>query len=156
MLSDDLSQKAVSISVNSTKVSIKVLQKAISLLLSQLQKPSRGEQSIKKLNKQDYQLQDIPISDKDLKQFKQELNSYGVDYAIKRDISQQDTFKIYFKAKDVTQIENALKDYMAKQFDKDKKPSIKERMNQAIEKFKAQKAETKDTTKVRSREEIAI
>lgn len=151
MLSDELSKQAISLSVQSSEISIKVIKQTISSYLSQsktLNQNSQGQQSLKKLNTKNQALQDIPLSSKDLRLFKRELNSYGVDYAVKKDLSQPDAFKIYFKGKDAVQIENALKNHLAKQFGKDSKLSIKERMNQAIEKSASlRKEHSKDKTK---------
>lgn len=147
MLSDELSKKAVSLSIKSTDITLKVLENAIKAYLRNrdTSKTKQGKQSLKKLNTQNQALQDIPITAKDMRGFKRELRSYGVDYAIKKDLSQPDTFKVYFKGRDTGQIENALKNHMAKQLDK--KPSIKERMQKAIEKAKEREAKAKEQTK---------
>jgi len=177
MLSDELGKKAISLSVQSSEISMKVIKQTISSYLAQsknIKKTLHGQQSLKKLNKQNLSLQDIPLSSKDLRLFKRELNSYGLDYAVKKDLSKPDTFKIYFKGKDAVQIENALKDHMAKQFAKEPessikeptptnetkpsikeptptkqtKPSIKERIKQAIEKSASlRKEHAKDKSK---------
>lgn len=152
MLSDELSNKAIALSVKSLDISMEIIKKAINSYLQEIKKISeqspQGYQSLKTLNSQNHALQDIPLSNKDLRLFKRELNSYGVDYAVKKDLSQPGTFKIYFKGKDAGQIENALKDHLAKQFSKDSKPSLKERMKQAIEKSASLKKELpKDKTK---------
>ena len=157
MLTDELSKKAVSLSIKTTDITLKVLENAIKAYLRSRDNPPKtkqGKQSLKKLNEQNQALQDIPITAKDLKAFKRELKSYGVDYAIKKDLSQPDTFKIYFKGRDTGQIENALKNHMARQFEKEKKPSIRERMQQAKEKSaKLRQEQAKDKTKKISREE---
>lgn len=159
MLSDELGNKSISITVKSAKMSMRVIKRVIKAYLDHSKnvkdQPKQGKQSLKELNRQNNALQDIPISSQDLKRFRYELRSYGVDYAIKKDLTQPDTYRIYFKGKDIAQIENALKNHMAKQFGKDKKPSVKERMDQAIEKYTSQKFEQqKDKTKVRSKEEL--
>ena len=152
MLSDELSKKAVSLSIKSTEITLKALENAIKAYLNR-DTTKQGKQSLRKLNEQNQALQDIPITAKDLRAFKSELKSYGVDYAIKKDLSQPDTFRVYFKGRDTGQIENALKNYMARQFGKDK-PSIKERMKQAVEKSaKLRNEHSKDKTKNISREE---
>lgn len=152
MFSDELSKQAISVTVKTSEISADILKKVIKSYLqekNQIPKQiSRGYQSLKKLNRQNYDLQDIPISSKDLRQFKRELNRYGVDYAIKKDLSQPDTFRLYFKGKDAGQIENALKDHMAKQFGNESRQSIKERIRQAIDKSaKLRKELPKDKTK---------
>lgn len=140
MLSDELSKKAISITVKSAEINMKVLIKALNLYLQELKKaqkaPKHGYQSLKKLNRQNYALQDIPLSSQDLRQLKQELNSYGVDYAINRDLSKPNTFKVYFKEKDAVQIENAMKNHMSRQFAKNSKPPVKEIIKKIIEKTK--------------------
>lgn len=77
MLSDELSKEAVSISVKSSEMSMKVLKNALNLYLQKFKSakkgPPQGYQSLKKLNKQNYGLQDIPLSSQDLRHFKREL-----------------------------------------------------------------------------------
>lgn len=138
MLSDELSKKAISITVKSAEINMKVLIKALNLYLQELKNtrkgPKQGYQSLKKLNRQNHALQDIPLSSQDLREFKQELNSYGIDYAINRDLSKPNTYKVYFKEKDAVQVENAMKNHMARQFTIKRKPTVKEMIKKIINK----------------------
>jgi hypothetical protein len=101
MLSYELGNKAISISVKSSEISIKVIQRLIIAYLRHsknvMNRQKHGQQSLKDLNRQNYALQDIPISDQDLKLFKHELRGYGIDYAIKKDLTQPDTYRVYIK-----------------------------------------------------------
>ena len=83
----------------------------------------------------------MALSKKDLRSFKRELKSYGVDFAIKKDPTQPNSYTVYFKGKDAAQIQNALKNCIAKQFSKSQKPSLKERIKNVLNKYAAQENE---------------
>lgn len=152
MLGDELNQKVFAISVRSTEISFQLLDMAAKAFLSRdnTAKSTRkhGKQSLKELNKQSAELQDIPMDGKDVKLFEKELRQYGVDYAVKKDGNQMNTYTVFFKAKDISLIDNALKSYTSKQFTRENKPSIKQQMQKAVEKSALQKTElNKDKTK---------
>ncbi len=126
MFSDELSKKAIYISVSGVQGTLNIFETAMKYYLNSTNRALRGRMSLKELNSKNLQLKDIPLSSDDLKGMEKELKKYGVDYAIKQDISEKDTYKVFFKAKDISSIELALKNYTSIKFSKDRKPSIKE------------------------------
>lgn len=150
MLSDELvnkTHKGVCITVHGTKSLCKILAKAIKLYLHHIQKDEPPQKlSLKDLNKQNQTLKALDLKKNDINGLQKELRLYGVSYAIKRDVSNKNCYKVYFKAKDTVQIKNALTDYTAKKF---QKSSIKEKMKGAIEKAAKQILEN-DKSKVHS------
>lgn len=126
MFSDQLSKQAIYITVSGVQGTLKIIDIAMKYYLSSTEKSIRGKTTLKELNKQKLQLKDIPLSSKDLKGMEKELKKYGVDYAIKQDLSRKDTFKVFFKAKDISAIELALKNYTSSKFSKQRKPSLKD------------------------------
>ncbi len=126
MFSDEFGKQAIYISVTGIKGTLNIIEAAMKYYLNSTERSLRGRISLKELNKQNLQLKDIPLSSKDLKGMEKELKKYGVDYAIKQDLSQKDTFKVFFKAKDISAIELALKNYTSSKFSKERKPSLKD------------------------------
>lgn len=137
MFSDQLSKQAIYITVTGVQGSLNILDAAMRYYLNSTEKNIRGKVSLKELNKQNLQLKDIPISSKDLKGMEKELKKYGVDYSIKQDLSRKDTFQVFFKAKDISAIELALRNYTSSKFSKERKPSLKD----TILKYKNQSKE---------------
>lgn len=126
MLSDGLSKKAIYITVTGVEGSLNILDTAMKYFLMSSKNSLRGRITLKKLYKQNLQLKDIPLSSGDLKGMERELKKYGVDYAIKQDMSKRETYKVFFKAKDIESIELALKNYTASKFRKERKTSFKD------------------------------
>lgn len=153
MLSDeaiDKSKKGVVISVHTAKGIIKALSKAIKIYLNHIQSNQlKKETSLKNLNKQNRPLKALDLNKNDVKGLRKVLNSYGVDFAVKKDNSKDGYYKVYFKAKDTTLITDALQDYTANKF---KKTSIKLKMKESIEKAAKQVLKS-DKTKIHSKEE---
>ena len=81
-------------------------------LHSKIKSYVKGEKSLKKLNSNE-PLNSIPISTEDIKEIKKELANYNVDFSVAK-TSEKDVVNLYFKAKDITIINNALKDYANK------------------------------------------
>lgn len=126
MFSDEFSKKAVYISVTGIQGTLNIIETAMQYYLNSTKNSLRGKMSLKELNKQNLQLKDIPLSEKDLKGMEKELKKYGVDYAVKQDLSEIDTYKVFFKAKDISSIELALKNYTSSEFSKERKPRLKD------------------------------
>lgn len=126
MFSDQLNKQAIYITVTGIQGTLNIIDAAMKYYLSSTEKIIKGKISLKELNKQNLQLKDIPLSSKDLKGMERELKKYGVDYAIKQDLSETDTFKVFFKAKDISAIELALKNYTSSKFSKERKPNLKD------------------------------
>jgi hypothetical protein len=78
-----------------------------------------GEQSIKKLNKKGLQLESISVSELDLRSIKKELKEFGVDFSVMKNIADKDTYDVFFKARDVTQINKALENILVKNMEKE-------------------------------------
>lgn len=126
MFSDEFSKKSIYISVTGFQGTLNIIEAAMKYYLNSTSNSLTGRMSLRELNKQNLQLKDIPLSSKDLKGMEKELKRYGVDYAIKQDLSQKDTYKVFFKAKDISSIELALKNYTSKEFSQNKKMNIKD------------------------------
>ena len=84
-----------------------------------------GKMSVEKLIRKDQGAQQIDIAKSGIKDFERVLNKYGVDYAIRKDVSQEPPrFMVFFKARDADVLTAAFKEYSAKLACKEKRPSV--------------------------------
>ena len=84
-----------------------------------------GKMSVEKLIRKDQGAQQIDIAKSGIRDFERVLNKYGVDYAIRKDVSQEPPrFMVFFKARDADVLTAAFKEYSAKLACKEKRPSV--------------------------------
>lgn len=98
-------------------------------------KTYRGKQSIDKLMKQNVELSNIEITDGNIKSFESVAKKYGIDFSLKKDVNAEPTrYYVFFKARDVDVMTAAFREYTGKSLNKDKKPSVRKKLQQAISK----------------------
>ena len=100
----------------------------------------KGQQTVKQLARQGAGVSNIEVSDKNIKAFEGVARKYGVDFAIKKDVSESPPrWLVFFKGRDADAIMSAFKEFSAKQLNKTaEKPSIIENMCELMEKVKNQ------------------
>lgn len=82
-----------------------------------------GKMSVEKLIRKDQGAQQIDITQSGIRDFERTLNRYGVDYAIRKDVSQDPPrFMVFFKARDADVLTAAFKEYSARLAHKEKRP----------------------------------
>lgn len=113
---------------------------------SQKDMNGKGKQTVKQLTKQGVGVSNIEISDKNIKSFETIARKYGVDYAIKKDMTETPPrWLVFFKGRDADAITSAFKEYSAKQLNKTaEKPSVLHNLRNLMEKVKNQ---VRDITK---------
>ena len=140
-MQEDISHRSVALSIKSAKMTARVLAKAIVQALrhmnSKLHKapasPKRdtspkiykGKQSLKQLSQNGGGLQNLEITDKNIKFFEPVARKYDVDYALHRDKSENPPrWLVFFKAKDADMLTLAFKEFSKKTLSKEQeKPS---------------------------------
>ena len=100
----------------------------------------RGRQSVRQLVGQGHGVTNIEISDKNIKSFEGIARKYGVDFALKKDATEQPPkWLVFFKGRDTDAITAAFKEYSAKQMSKGAdKPSMLGMLRDLMEKVKNQ------------------
>ena len=100
----------------------------------------RGQQTVSQLTRQGQGVTNIEISDKNIKDFEGIARKYGVDFAVKKDATEQPPkWLVFFKGKDADAITSAFKEYSAKQMSKSsEKPSLLATLRNLMEKVKNQ------------------
>ena len=89
--------------------------------------PPRGKQTVRQLIGQNQGVSNMEISKTDLKGFERVARKYGVDFAIRKDMSKDPPrYLVFFKARDADALSAAFREYTASVMKKqhDKKPSI--------------------------------
>lgn len=164
-MQEDVENKSVNFAVRTTKVTLKLLIRALIAYsrhrrnkkqLKQAAKNygTKGKQSVKELIGKDQGVSSMEIGDSGIKDFKKLANKYGVDFAIVKDKSEDSPkYTVFFKARDADAITQVLKEYAAKQT-KRKKSAEKDRPSilQKLKKFKEKVANTPHKSKEKRKE----
>jgi hypothetical protein len=153
--------KNIALIIKGGKLTAKLLAKAMKAFLSESKKLSKklsmpknmtgkGQQTVKQLTRQGAGVSNIEISDKNIKSFESVARKYGVDFAVKKDVSETPPrWLVFFKGRDADAITAAFKEFSAKQLTKTaEKPSIILDLKKLMEKVKNQ---VLDTNKVKNR-----
>ena len=158
-MQEEVTQGAVTLIVNGSKMTEQAFEKAVKKFLEEVQKSKqpkiyRGKQTLKQLAGQNAGLANIEISDKNIRAFTQVAKKYHVDFALKKDTTaEQPRYLVFFKSRDADAITAAFQEFASRKMGRDEKPSIRERLAQAREQA-AQKVEHRalDREKVKVKE----
>ena len=139
-MQEEIEQKTMTLSINATKFSGRVLKAAITKYLAhrsakkherQREKTDvipHGKQKVKELIGQNAGVANVDIKDEDLKGFERIARKYGVDYAVKR-VKGQNKYLVFFKSRDADAITSALTEYTQKKTRDQNRPSLKKMLN---------------------------
>ncbi len=147
-IQEEVNQKTIAFAIKASKVTTSVLKKAILAYLQhhrnkvqkkQAERP-HGKVKIKDLIKQNSGIENIEITDKNIKSFEKVARKYNIDYSLKRDKSQNPPkYYVFFKAHDTNAITMAFKEYTQKTLNKSKRrPSLIKRIQRNTQKVKQQ------------------
>jgi len=154
-MQEEVTQKTIAISVQTAKLSASVLQKAIKKLLAagknKLAEPHTGKQTLRQLRKHHAALSNVEITEQNIKAFSSVAKKYHMDFALKKDATTQPPhFIVFFKGNDKDTMEQAFKEFAAKNLNLDKKPSVRKLLSQMKEKAK-QKSLNREKVKTKER-----
>ena len=165
-MQEEVENKSVQLAVRSSKVTLKLLLRALRAYIRHHQNKKRlkqyakskdatvkGKQSVKELVGQGQGVSSMEIGDSGIKDFKKLANKYGVDFAIVKDKSESPTkYTVFFKARDADAITQVLKEYAARQTKRKKsaekeRPSILQKLTQFKEKVASMLRKDKEKRK---------
>ena len=140
------SEKTVALSVKTGKMTAKVLKGAVKAFLDaqKNKKPHiyKGKQSVKHLVQSGGELTSIEVTDKNIKSFDKTARKYGIDYALKKDSTEEPPkYLVFFKAKNNDVLTMAFKEFAANELTKSKKTPIKEKLRNVAEQVKTKNKE---------------
>lgn len=152
-MQDEVNEKTVSLCIRCGKVTANLLKAAMKKALVKMEqekqklkgqkqpkqdkedKTYKGKQSMDKLMKQNVQLSNIEITDGNIKSFERVAKKYGIDFSLKKDVNADPPrYYVFFKARDADVMTAAFKEYTGQSLNKDKKPSVRKKLQQAISK----------------------
>ncbi len=121
-MQEEIENKAVSLIINTGKLTertlatafMKVLRYSWNKVKAHHQAKPKGKQSVKKLIGQNQGVEQTELADREeVKPFNKYARKYGVDYAIRKSISDdgKPRYIVFFKARDRSAIEQAMKEY---------------------------------------------
>jgi viroplasmin and RNaseH domain-containing protein len=147
-MQDEVNEKTIALSIKATKLSAKLLQKAMKFMLSQMKKQlekqvtPHGKQTLKQLMKQNAGVSNIEITDGNIKAFEGTAKKYGIDFALKKDNTESPPrYLVFFKGRDADALTAAFKEFSAKKLTQEKKPSIRKLLSTMKEKAAAKNTE---------------
>ena len=158
-MQDEVNTKVVAIAIKGGKISAEVLEKALKKFVEEIEKAQktasqpktyRGKQSIKHLVEQNAAISNIEVTDGNIKSFQRTANKYGIDYALKKDTSEEPPrYIVFFKGRDVDVMTQAFKEFSARTVKQMDKPSLRRKLSHEQEQSKAKhkekvKVKTKD------------
>lgn len=114
-----------------SKASIMTLQTILKTIATA---KGRGEQSLQSLSSKNVPLDKIPVSNVDIKQMKEILKQYGIDFAVVKNKGTQD-FTLYFKGTDTVAITSALEQVVSSMDVENRKgtPDLSVRVKDGVE-----------------------
>lgn len=152
-MQDEVNEKTVSLCIRCGKVTANLLKAAMEKALVKMEqekqklkgqkqpkqdkedKTYKGKQSMDKLMKQNVQLSNIEITDGNIKSFERVAKKYSIDFSLKKDVNADPPrYYVFFKARDADVMTAAFKEYTGQSLNKDKKPSVRKKLQQAISK----------------------
>lgn len=129
-MQDEVNEKVVALSIKGSKLTAEMLQKAMKALLAkgkqQIGRQPHGKQTLRQLMKQNTGVSNIEITDGNIKAFESTAKKYGIDYALKKDATEQPPrYLVFFKGRDADVLTAAFKEFSARKLTQEQRPSIR-------------------------------
>jgi len=147
-MQEEVNKQVVGVAIKGGKITATTLAKALELLVKEIEKNNsqpktyRGKQTIKQLMSQDATINNIEITDSNIKAFERTANKYGIDYALKKDVSQTPPrYLVFFKGRDIDVMTAAFKEFSQGVVKQNEKPSILQKLSRQIQLMKNQQRE---------------
>lgn len=140
MIQEEVDQKTIALSIKAGKLTGRVLAKALRAVLRKMKQhrnaPHHGKQTVRQLARQNAGLQNIELSDANIKSFERTARKYGVDFALKRDSKVPPRWLVFFKARDTDALTAAFTEYSRITLKRSRRPSMLETMRGFKERMK--------------------
>ena len=152
-MQEEIENKSITLIINCTKFTGRVLKSAISKYLAHRSAKHRekkmdrkakrrerqagnvvhrGKQTVKQLVAQNQGVSTMDVVDKDMRDFQRVARKYGVDYAVKRSKGEPDKYLVFFKARDNDALIAAFNEFTQKREYKKEHPSILKRLAKSM------------------------
>ncbi len=153
-MQEDIEHRSVTLVISGSKLTGRMLQKAMSKVLSHFKHKHQqhkeviphGKQTVKELIGQNQGVSSMEMTDDGIRAFERIARKYGVDFAIQKVKGEPPKHLVFFKARDADALTAAFEEFTAKQLHKRERPSVRS----LLDHFKAlsmQKEQAPDKTK---------
>lgn len=155
-MQDEINEKVIALSIRGSKITARILQQAIKALLAEVQKElskkqqtiPHGRQTLKQLMRQNAGVSNIEITADNIKAFEHTAKNYGIDFALKKDVSEvPPRYLVFFKGRDADVLMSAFKEFSAKKLTQEQKPSLRKSLSvfkEAAQQKNAERAKVKN------------
>ena len=152
-MQEEVTQKTIALVIKAAKLDANILKSAMRMYLNHCRKQAQkthGKVSVKELVGEGAGASSIEITDGNIKSFERTASKYGLDFALKKDVSvEPPSYLVFFKGRDVDVMTAAFKEFSAKTVKQKEQPSIRHKLDQE----KAQsKAQHKEKVKVKTKD----
>lgn len=141
-MQDEVRDRSINLTINVGKtggrMTADLLKWAIRRYLADAKNPKvpHGKQTVRQLVGQGAGVQNIEITDKNIKSFERVARKYGVDFALKK-VPDQGKYLVFFKARDKDALTAAFAEYTAKTVKRGTgRPSLRQELHRLMEKVK--------------------
>lgn len=129
-MQDEINEKVVVLCIRGTKITADTLKLAIKSLLNasknKLNEHPHGKQTLKQLLKQDTTLNNIEITEDNIKLFEKTAKKYGVDFALIRSNSNTSPkHYVFFRSRDIDVLTMAFNEFSVSKLEQNKKTSVR-------------------------------
>ena len=140
-MQEEVEQRTLTLIINGTKFSGRVLKNAVSKFVAfcrnqkakKVNVHPKGKQSVKQLTRQGQGVNTMEIDDANLRQFERIARKYGVDYAVRKDVTAETPrFLVFFKGRDADAIMAALKEFSSAKERKSERPSLLQKLREIV------------------------
>ena len=140
-MQEEVEQRTLTLVINGTKFSGRVLKSAVSKFVAfyrnqkakKINVHPKGKQSVKQLTRQGQGVNTMEIDDANLRQFERIARKYGVDYAVRKDVTTETPrFLVFFKGRDADAIMAALKEFSSAKERKSERPSLLQKLREIV------------------------
>lgn len=138
-MQEELQNRTVVLSTNTTKMTARTLLKLIQMYMNhnKQNKIPQGKQTVKQLAQQNQGMTSMEITNENIKCFEKYARKYGVDFALQKDNTQEPPkFLVFFKAKDQDAILAAFKDFTFDLTKQVERPSVHKKLDNLKEQVK--------------------
>ena len=150
-MQDEVNTKVIALVIKGGRISAEVLEKALKKFVEEIEKAQkqasrpktyRGKQSIKHLVEQNAAISNIEVTDGNIKSFEHTARKYGIDYALKKDTSEQPPrYLVFFQGREVDVMTQAFKEFSARTIKQKEKPSLRQKLSRQRDQSKSQHRE---------------
>ena len=138
-MQEEVESRTLTLAVNGTKFTGRMLKAAVAKFMAYRRNHKaanvhpKGKQTVKQLTRQGQGVNTMEIDDANLRQFERIARKYGVDYAVRKDVT-ADTprFLVFFKGRDADAIMAALKEFSSAKERKSERPSLLQKLRDIV------------------------